>query len=324
LTTSLTTSAGDQESENLAALESLVAAARGYLDRTISERTQTEYAKQWKAFATWADAHGLPALPAQPGTVALYLTARARQGLKVSTLGQAHAAIARAHKDAGYESPCKSDLVTDLLKGIRNVHGTAPMKKAALLPDQLRVVVAALPDTLLGARDRALLLVGFAGAFRRSELVAIMLADLTFSSDGMVIALPRSKTDQEGHGDKVGLPFGSSSATCPVRSLQTWIARASIRDGALFRNVDRHGNVGLALSDRSVALVVKRSVEAAGHDARDLSGHSLRAGLVTAAAKARRPAHVIMKQTRHRSVATVNGYIRDAELFIDNAADGLL
>jgi integrase len=185
-------------------------------------------------------------------------------------------------------------------------------------------MVATLPETRGGARDRALLLVGFAGAFRRSELVGLTVADAAFSSEGLTITLRRSKTDQEGQGRKVGLPYGSTAATCPVRALQAWLDAAAVTAGPLFRSVDRHGNVGGALGDRDVARIVKRVAEAAGIDPANVAGHSLRAGLATTAAKAGKAAHVIMKQTGHRSVAMVQRYVRDAELFSDNAAAGLL
>ena len=147
-------------------------------------------------------------------------------------------------------------------------------------------------------RDRALLLVGFAGAFRRSELVSLDVADVMFASDGLVVQLRRSKTDQEGEGRKVGLPFGSNPLTCPVRSLRAWLGVAAIARGPIFRAVDRHGNVADAwLTDQSVALVVKRCAKAAGLDWERYAGHSLRSGLATAAAMADVSERAIMAHT---------------------------
>jgi integrase len=166
--------------------------------------------------------------------------------------------------------------------------------------------------------------VGFAGAFRRSELVALDVSDCAFSTEGLTITLRRSKTDQEGLGRKVGLPYGSKASVCPVRALQAWLDAAGVTEGALFRSVDRHGNVGGELGGRDVARIVKRAAAASGLDAKVFAGHSLRAGLATSAAKAGKGAHAIMKTTGHRSVAMVQRYIRDAELFNDNAAAGLL
>ena len=182
-------------------------------------------------------------------------------------------------------------------------------------------MVAGLPEGLLGIRDRALLLVGFAGAFRRSELVGLDIADLDFNHDGLTVTLRRSKTDQEGEGRKVGLPYGSNPSTCPVRSLQAWIEASAIEAGPVFRSVNRHGRLQPdRLSDKAVALVVKRRAEAAGLDPSRYAGHSLRAGLATAAANAGVSERAIMAQTGHRSVQMVRRYIRDGSLFRENAA----
>ncbi|MHB1846945.1 MAG: site-specific integrase [Deltaproteobacteria bacterium] len=221
-------------------------------------------------------------------------------------------------------SPRGKVAVQEVLKGIRRSLGVAQTQKAPLLPGQLREVVAALPDGLLGLRDRALLLIGFAGAFRRSELVGIDLADLLFDEEGLTVTLRRSKTDQEGAGRKIGIPFGRRE-TCPVEAVKAWIEAARIESGPIFREVNRHGRVSAArLSGRSVARIVKRSVERVGIDPSQFAGHSLRAGLVTAAAKAHKSIAAIQKQTGHRSVAMVQRYIRNADLFDDNASDGLL
>ena len=182
-------------------------------------------------------------------------------------------------------------------------------------------MVQNLPDTLQSRRDRALLLLGFAGAFRRSELVAIDLGDLEFNRDGLVVTVRRSKTDPEGQGRRVGIPFGSHLQTCPVRATQAWLEFLDVPSGPVFRPIDRHGHIGTSrLSDKAVALIVKRSAGAAGLPAADLAGHSLRAGLATSAAAAGVSERAIMAQTGHRSVATVRKYIREGSLFLENAA----
>ena len=254
----------------------------------------------------------------------MYLAAKAQEGRKVSTLSLALAAISQAHQMAGHESPRSSTAVREAFKGIRRTHGSAPDQKAPVLNAQLRTMMERMPATLLGARDRALLLVGFSGAFRRSELVALEVADLAFTSEGLTVTLRKSKTDQESQGRKIGLPYQSTSATCPVRATQTWLELAGISEGAVFRSVNRHGQLGARLGGQDVARVVKRVAEAAGFDPKPFAGHSLRAGLATSAAKAGKAAHSIMKQTGHRSIAMVQRYIRDAELYTDNAAAGLL
>lgn len=301
----------------------LVDKARDYAAQARTESTRRAYRSDWRAFSAWCEAEGLEALPASPETVALYLTARAGS-CKPSTLSRALAAISEAHRAAGAASPRSSGPVKAVLQGIRRAKGTAPAQKAPLSTGELRAMLAGLPEGLLGLRDRALLLVGFAGAFRRSELVALAVEDVAQVEDGLEITLRRSKTDQEGQGRKVGVPFGSSPASCPVRALRAWVEAAGIASGPVFRSVDRHGHLGETLSPAAVALVVKRSASAAGLEASTVAGHSLRAGLATAAAKAGRSERAIMRQTGHRSSAMVRRYIRDAELFSENAAAGLL
>jgi len=193
-----------------------------------------------------------------------------------------------------------------------------------LLAPQLIRAVAVMREDLVGLRDRALLLVGFSGAFRRSELVGLNVEDCEFSDDGLTITLRRSKTDQEAAGRKIGIPRGSSPETCPVRALRAWMDAASIAEGTLFRSVNRHGHVGERLSAKRVAIVVKQAAAAVSLDETQFAGHSLRAGLVTSAAIAGRSDRSIMNTTGHRSIAMVQRYVRDASLFRDNAASGLL
>jgi integrase len=185
-------------------------------------------------------------------------------------------------------------------------------------------MIVGLPESLLGERDRALLLVCFAGAFRRSELVSLDVADVSFTRDGLVIRLRRSKTDQEGEGRTIGIPYGSRPMTCPVRALKEWLDFSGITAGPLFRPVNRHGQVlATRLSDRGVARVVQRAAAAAGLDPTDVAGHSLRAGLATSAAAAGVSERAIMAQTGHKSLPMVRRYIRDGSLFIENAAAGV-
>jgi len=302
----------------------LVASARNYATQAKSERTRRTYASLWQGFVQWCDEHGLAVLPAAPATVALYLTARADEGRKVATIELDLAAICQAHKAHKYESPRGTPEVRAVLAGIRRVKGVAQVKKAPVLVSDLRRMVATLPKGILGVRDHALLLLGFAGAFRRSELVALEVGDVAFASDGLEVTLRRSKTDQEGAGQKIGIPFGSDPATCPVRALRAWLDRGQITEGLIFRNVNRHGRVGSALTAHSVARTVKRAAAAAGLDPKSFAGHSLRSGLVTSAVRAGKNDRVIMKQTRHKSIAVMRGYVRDAEsLFEENAASGI-
>src|ERR671933_1751574 len=195
------------------------------------------------------------------------------------------------------------------------------LHSAPAVVGDLKLMLEKVPSTRVGLRDRALLLLGFAGAFRRSELIGLDVADLEFARAGLIVTLRRSKTDQEGKSRRLGIPFGSSDATCPVRSLQAWLEAARISEGQVFRSLDRFQRVQAArLSDKAVALIVKRRAKAVGLDPTRYAGHSLRAGLATSAAAAGVEERVIARQTGHRSMAVLRRYIRDGELFRHNAA----
>ncbi len=301
------------------ALAAAKAQAQTYARGAKATSTQRAYHNDWSDFEAWCVTHCLAALPATPETVALYLASRAAV-YKVATLTRRLVAISRVHQLAGHPSPTTDAGVRTVAAGIRRAKGTAQESKAPAVTRELRAMVAALPPTLLGRRDRALLLVGFAGGFRRSELVALDVADIAETADGLVVTIRRSKTDQEGAGRKIGSPYGSHPASCPVRALRAWLAAAGVTEGALFRGVDRHGNLLGRLSDKGVARVVQRAAAAAGLDHARYAGHSLRAGLATAAAQGGAPERAIMAQTGHKSTAMVRRYIRDGELFADNAA----
>jgi len=298
--------------------------ARAYATAARAERTRDAYRYQWARFEAWCDERGFAVCPAQPTTVALYLTAWANAGGAVATLGQALAAISEAHRVAGHPSPRKAPAVREVWKGIRRQLGVAPRRVDPLVVERLRELVAPLEESRIARRDRALLTVGFAGAFRRSELVALDVEDLRFTGDGVEVLVRRSKTDQDGAGVVVGIPFGSDPATCPVRSTRAWLEDAMHGQGALFRSVSRHGKVGGRLAGRDVARILKRRALAAGLDPADLSGHSLRSGLATSAAKAGKNDRAIMRQGRWRSRGMVDRYVRDAKLLDDdNAASGI-
>lgn len=302
----------DPSSDELSpALQPALRSAKKYVSEARARRTREEYAKQWRAFSEWCEANGLCELPAAPQAVSLYLAARADEGRKVATLAQALAAISQAHQVAGYKSPRTDRLVRETWKGVRRRLGVAPDQKQPVSARDIRNMIDGLPSGLLGVRDRALITVGFAGGFRRSELVALDGADLAFVAEGLEVVVRRSKTDQEGEGLTKVIAYGSDPATCPVRSLQDWLALAGIGEGPVFRNVDRHGRVSdRRLTDHSVALVVKRAAKTAGLSAELFSGHSLRAGFVTEAKKNGADDAAIMDQTGHKSLAMVQRYHR--------------
>jgi integrase len=262
-------------------------------------------------------------LPAAPDTVAAYI-ADCAQRLKPGSIQRQLNAIAEAHKAAGLESPTHNAVVKNTMKGIRRTLGTAPAQKTAALTDDIRAMVDAAGDGTIGARDRALILLGFAGAFRRSELVGLDTADCAFGKDGLTVTLRRSKVDQEGAGRKVGIPYGSNPETCPVRTMQAWIEAAGLGTGPVFRSINRHGHIGPGrLSGIDVARIVKKLADRAGLDSAKYAGHSLRAGHATSAARAGASERSIMNQTGHRSVQMVRRYIREGSLFRENSAGKL-
>jgi integrase len=303
----------------------LAAQARAFALEGSSPATRRAYRTAWRTFSAWCANHGLTALPAAPATVAGYITHLAESGRRVATIEIALAAITTAHRLADEESPRASAVVRTVARGIRRTLGVAAKQKAPVLVSELRAMLATLPPGLLGRRDRALLLVGFAAALRRSELVALNVEDVVFGDDGLTITIRRSKTDQEGVGRPVGVPFGAAPDTCPVRAVRAWLEAAGLTTGPLLRGVSRHGALLPGrLSDRAVARTVQRYAGLVGLDVARFAGHSLRAGLATAAAKAGKSERAIMAQTGHRSVVMVRRYIRDANLFTENAAAGLL
>jgi integrase len=227
-------------------------------------------------------------------------------------------------QSGGFRVAERAGIVRNTMKGIRRTLGTAPAQKAPALTEEIRAMVEAADAGLIGMRDRALLLLGFAGAFRRSELVGLDVEDCTFGRDGLTVALHRGKTDQEGAGRKVGIPYGSYPATCPVCTVQDWLTQSAITTGPLFRSITRHGKVQeRGLSGIDVARIVKKLCKRVGLEAARFAGHSLRAGHATAAAIAGASERSIMQQTGHRSVQMVRRYIRDGSLWRENSAGKL-
>lgn len=299
----------------------LVARAQDYIADSVAENTKRGYGSDFRQYAAWCESCGFTALPADPPTVAAYFSAMADAGKKPSTIDRARAAIRMAHETAGAADPTGHKSVKLTLKGIRRAVGVAKAKKSPILATDVKAMLAALPAGPAGVRDRALILVGFAGAFRRSEVAGIAVEHIEHTAEGIKVFLPKSKTDQEGAGRLVGIKRGDNPATCPVRALEAWIEAAGIDAGPVFRSVNRHGHIGAgAITPQSVALVVKRAAAAAGLDPAKYSGHSLRAGFVTQGALNGATEANIMRQTGHTSNATVKGYIRIANIFRDNVS----
>jgi site-specific recombinase XerD len=298
-------------------------AAGVFLSAEKSDATQRAYRSDFRIFQAYCDARGLLALPAAADTVMAFLSAEALGGAKASTLGRRVAAIRYAHKAAGHEPPTNRETVKAVMRGIRRTIGTAKVQKAPATADLLRQMLDACPDTIRGKRDRALLALGFAGAFRRSELVALTVADLAEVADGYRVMIRHSKTDQEAQGQEIAIPRGTSLR--PVEAVQTWLQAAGITEGPLFRAITRGGRVGAAaLGDDSVADLVKGYAKRVGLDAGTFSGHSLRAGFLTTGAERGASIWKLMEVSRHKSVDTLRGYVRRADLFKDHAGAAFL
>lgn len=304
-------------------LGSLEDEARSFAEGSKANATRKAYASGWSDFVAFCRRLKRRPLPATAETVSLYLTHGARR-LKTSTLEQRLVAIAHYHRGSGLENPTADHAVRVVWDGIRRELGTAKRRKNPALTKLMRKLVAALPETTLGVRDKALLLLGFAGAMRRSEIVSLDVADLELVEEGLIVSLRKSKTDQKGFGRRIGIPFGSNETTCPVRAVQNWLTVSGIQSGSLFRSVNRHGQVQPGrLSDQTVADVIKRTVFAVGLDPRNFAGHSLRSGFATMAAIEGSSERDIQKQTGHKSLLVLRRYIHDGRLFQNNAAKNL-
>ena len=286
--------------------------------------TRRVYQKDFARFTAWCDQRHIPPIPAAPETVAAFLAAEAARGIKPATIGRRVAAIRYAHKLAGHDDPpTSSEVVKATVHGIRRTVGSAPVRKTPATADKV-VAMAALADAdMKGLRDRAILLLGFAGAFRRSELVALDVTDLEFCDGGMRVHIRRSKTDQEGAGDTIAIVAGSIA--CPVKAVRAWLEASKVTTGPLFRPIGKGSRIGTdRLADHTVVRVVKASARRVGLDPKLFAGHSLRSGFLTSAAGRGASIFKMMDQSRHRSMDTLRGYVRDAELFRDHAGAGLL
>lgn len=287
---------------------------RHYIEKSLSENTRKAYRSDIEHFIKWG---GI--IPSSSEQVAAYLSTHAER-LSIATLQRRLVSIAKAHNMQGFADPAKTDLVRLTMRGIRRVHGKPQREAAPVLKDDLIVMLSHVPDSIKGKRDAALLLLGFCGAFRRSELVALKCTDLEFTNQGIIVTLPRSKTDQFGAGRKIGIPKGRGKI-CAVEAVHAWFLHLSALSGPLFRSISKGGILSdTPLSDRAVAEIIKYYGAKAGLNFERLSGHSLRSGLATSAAQLGISSWKIRQQTGHRSDAMLARYIRDGDLFADNAA----
>lgn len=289
-----------------------------FVRESLSENTRRAYASDLARFEAWGGS-----IPANAEMIAAYLTEHAASHA-CNTLTRWLASLSKAHRALGAADPTKEELTRSVLRGIRRRYGR-PLKQAAPLTREILFeILEVIPEDLKGLRDRALLLIGFAGGFRRSELVGLEFDDVSNEEEGLVLTIRRSKTDQIGNGRKIGVPF-ARGRHCPVKALRAWIKVASIEIGPIFRSINRQGVISSnALSNQAVSLVIKERLRSAGLDPSGFAGHSLRSGFVTSAAKAGVSSWKIRQQTGHASETMLARYIRDLDILTDNAAGALL
>ena len=272
--------------------------------------TLRAYESDYKDFGRFCIKHGFISLPTEPKILTLYLT-HLSQTSKFSTLKRRLASISVIHKLSGHYIDTKHPIITENLMGIKRVKGSYQKAKKPILINDLKLIINVIDkdqNENRRAKNRALILVGFAGGFRRSELVAILFEDIDFVPEGVKIFIKRSKTDQSGEGMTKGIPYFSNSDYCPVISLKNWLQKSEIKSGKIFD-----------MSDKSVALTIKKYTAIAGLDSNKYSGHSLRSGFATSAAELGAEERSIMAMTGHKTSQMVRRYIQEANLFKNNA-----
>ena len=298
-------------------LEDLLERAQDYADASLAANTKKAYACDWVHFRAWCEARGLCPLPATVATLIAYLTDQADAGSKVSTLRRRTVSI-RYHHQAMFtdHDPTRSEEVVTVMKGISRQLGTAMRKAPPIMSEVLKAMLATLDlEKLQSQRDRALITLGFSAALRRSELVALCVEDLTWRKQGVTVLIRRSKTDQEGLGEAIPLHRGRTEF-CPVNALKNWCELAQITSGPIFRAINKGGALAeKAMTDRSVALIVKRLAAAAEvPDPGEFSAHSLRSGMITTAIVNGCSAFEVMEVSRHKSEAVFRGYVQRAKV----------
>ncbi|KQS46283.1 MULTISPECIES: site-specific integrase [unclassified Sphingomonas] len=308
-------------------LDDEIEAARAYVAAARAPATRRAYDSDWRIFQAWCAPRAITSLPAAPESVAIFLSAEAQAGVRPSTIGRRLAAIGYMHAQAGYDPPQQKPgavAIRNAVAGIRRTHGIRKVQKRAADGDMLRDMLRGCDgDSVRAVRDRALLAIGMAAALRRSELVALEIDDVAITPEGLMITVRKSKTDQEGEGAIIAIPEGRRIR--PKALLLAWIACAGFDTGPVFRKLTPQGRITTRpMSDRGVALVVKARAAAAGYDPAQVSGHSLRAGFLTEAARQGATVFKMKEVSRHKSLEILSDYVRNHELFRDHAGERFL
>jgi len=305
----------------------LVKRAEYFASSALSDSTKKAYESDWKGFHLFCLENKLEPLPANPETICLFIANLADLGISVATITRRLTAITAIHEATGHLSPSKSSQVGIVLKGIKRKCGRPIDSSQAILWNDLKKMVGNCDSLMFGLRDRAILLLGWASALRRSELVGLNVGDLEFREEGLIINLGRSKTDQEGKGRTIGIPKAENDI-CPVKSVREWLERRNEKGVAanepLFPALGIHCKgrfwytTGKRLTPRMISLIVKRYARYAGLHTDKLSAHSLRRGLATQAGQIGVPERIIARHTGHRSVAVLRTYIESGTIWQDN------
>ena len=304
-------------------LKSLHEETLNNLKSSKANNTLRAYKSDFKDFGGFCVKHGFDSLPTEPKVVSLYLTHLSKNS-KISTLRRRLVSIGMVHKLKGHYLDTKHPIIIENLLGIKRVKGSYQKGKKPILINHLKSIINVIDeqkiDEIKKARDKALLLVGFAGGFRRTELISIDHEDLEFVTEGVKIIIKRSKTDQFGEGMTKGIPYFSNQKYCPVNNLKKWLELSNIKSGPIFRRFAK-GSVltNHRLTDQSVVLIIKIYLNLAGIENKNYSGHSLRSGFATVAAESGADERSIMTMTGHKTTQMVRRYIREANIFKNNA-----
>ena len=304
-------------------LKLLEEATLNNLKNSKSFNTMRAYKSDFKDFEIFCIKHGLKSLPTEPKIASLYLTNLSKKS-KMSTIRRRLVSIGMVHKLKGYYLDTKHPIIIENLMGIRRVKGSIQKGKKPLLISHLKSIINTIDEQkyeeIKKLRDKTIILIGFGGGFRRSELISIDYEDLEFVAEGLKITIKKSKTDQFGEGMVKGLPYFEDKKYCPVSNLKKWLQISKIKTGSIFRRFNKGSSLSdKRLTDQSVVLLMKNYLKIAGIENQNFAGHSLRSGFATVAADSGADERSIMAMTGHKTTQMERRYIKDANIFKNNA-----